>query len=134
MSAGRTERGLRAAGIVACLASLGLAAGCADDPVPGPGVLTATVESPNGAEGAALLTLVGDRILEISPLDGRVFSEHHGDTVIVVVVVVNEAGGELSFGVEVTDTTRRPLATLLEVSGPDDKIRGLSGYSVDIRR
>jgi len=132
MSAGRTERALRAAGVVACLVSLGLVAGCGDDPVPGPGVLTATVESPNGAEGAALLKLVGDRILKISSVEGRVFSEYHGDTVIVV--VVNEAGGELSFGVEVTDTTRRPVATLLEVSGPDDRIRGLTGYSVDVRR
>lgn len=132
MSVGGTVRGSGAALLAVCLAALGLLGGCGDDPVPGPGVLTAAVESPSGAEGAALLKLVGSEVLQITAIDGRVFSEHHGDTVMVV--VVNEAGGKLRFGVEVADTTRRPAVTLLDVSGPDDRLRALRGYSVDIRR
>ncbi len=132
MTVGRTERRARAALGAACVAAIGLVAGCGDDPVPGPGMLTATVESPSGAEGAARLELVGEGIVEVSPIEGRVFGEPHGDTMIVV--VVNEAGGRLVFGVEVADTTRKPAATLLEVSGPDDRLRALGGYSVDIRR
>ncbi len=132
MSVARAKRPPHAAVVVACLVSIGLVAGCGDDPVPGPGVLTATVESPNGAEGAALIELVGKGIVEVSPIDGRVFGEQHGDT--MVVVVVNEEGGPLRFALEVADTTRRPIATLHEVAGPDDQLRGLSGYTVDIRR
>ena len=132
MSVGPGKRRTGASALTVCVASACLA-GCGDrGPESGPGVLTATVESPNRAEGAAVLQLVGDRILKISPIEGRVFSEHHGDTVLVV--VVNDAGGRLRFGVEVTDTTRRPVGTLLEVAGPDDVIRGLGGYALDIRR
>jgi hypothetical protein len=90
------------------------------------------VVSPNGAEGAAMVTLVGPGIREIAAAGGRVFSWPHGDT--VVVVVVNESGGDLSFDVSVADTTRPPTGVLVEVSGPDDRIRALAGYSLEIRR
>jgi len=68
----------------------------------------------------------------IAAAGGRVFSEVHGDTVLVV--VVNEAGGDLSFDVSLADTTRPPTGALVEVSGPDDRIRVLTGYSLEIRR
>jgi len=117
---------------VAFLASTWLT-GCGDrGPASGPGVLTATVQSPNGAEGAALLKLVGDGMGQLAPLEGRVFSEVHGDTVLVV--VVNDAGGALRFTIDVADTTRPPAGVLIEVSGPDDRLRGLGGYRLDIRR
>lgn len=132
MSLAPTDRGVRAALLAVCVVALALASGCADEPIPGPGVLTVTVESPNGVEGAALLKLVGSDILKITATVGRAFAEYHGDTVMVV--VVDEAGGKLHFGVEVADTTRKPVATLLDVSGPDDQLRSLRGYSVDIRR
>jgi hypothetical protein len=110
---------------------LGLA-GCGDrGPVSAPGVLTARVISPTGAEGAALVTLVGPGIGAVGAAEGRVFSEARGDTVYVV--VVNLAGGTLRFTLQVADTTRRPAGTLVEVSGPDDKVRGLAGYKLEIR-
>lgn len=117
------------AGIAALLLAL-LACGDAG-PVSAPGLLTAKVVSPNGAEGAALVTLVGVGVGTIGPTEGRVFSEAHGDTVYVV--VVNQTGGTLRFTIQVSDTTRRPAGTLVEVSGTDDRIRSLAGYTLEIR-
>ena len=107
-------------------------AGCGDaGPVSAPGILTATVLSPNGAEGAALVTLVGAGIGTIAPREAvRVFSEARGDTVRVV--VVNLGGGTLRFSVQVADTTKPPVGTLVEVSGPDDGVRGLAGYKLEL--
>ena len=105
---------------------------CGDEgPVSAPGTLTATVVSPNGSEGAALVTLVGAGMGAVGPSEGRVFAEAHGDTVHVV--VVNLAGGALRFTISVADTTKPPAGALLEVSGPDDGIRGLAGYRLEIR-
>lgn len=119
---------------VAALATLlvGTAA-CGDQgPASGPGELTVRVVSPNGAEGAAVVHLVGDGMGALSPVDGRVFGGQDGDTLRVV--VVNEAGGELRFQLAVADTTVKPQGVLVEVSGPDDQLRALTGYTLEIRR
>lgn len=108
-------------------------AGCGDGgPESGPGDLLASIVSPNGSEGAARVMLIGPGIDDVTPVQGRVFSRASGDTVHVV--VVNLDGGSLSFSVSVADTTRRPQAVLVEVSGPDDEIRALTGYSVEVGR
>ncbi|HSW28831.1 MAG TPA: hypothetical protein VLH75_04960 [Longimicrobiales bacterium] len=127
---GRTRpRGVRA--IVCLTATLALGT-CGDEgPASAPGTLTATVVSPNGAEGAALVTLLGMGMGAVGPSEGRVFAEAHGDTVHVV--VVNLAGGGLRFTVQVADTTKPPTGILVEVSGPDDRIRGLAGYRLELR-
>ncbi|NJD19001.1 MAG: hypothetical protein FIA95_06930 [Gemmatimonadetes bacterium] len=119
--------------LVWALAAAPIVAACGDQgPVSGPGTLTAEVVSPNGAEGAALVTLVGEGLGAVGPLDaGRVFAEARGDTVRVV--VVNLAGGTLRFTVHVPDTTRPPMATLVEVSGPDDRLRSLAAYRLELR-
>ena len=87
--------------------------------------------SPNGAEGAAQVTLLGRGIGAVAAFEGRVFSEAHGDTMHVV--VVNLAGGGLRFTVQVADTTKPPTGILVEVSGPDDRVRGLAGYRLELR-
>lgn len=119
---------------VAACAGLALGVpGCGDGgPDSGPGALTATVTSPNGAEGAARVTLMGPGIGAVTALQGRAFSHAVGDT--VQVVVVNPEGGDLVFSVAVADTTQPPQAVLVEVAGPDDQIRALTGYSVEVRR
>lgn len=111
---------------------LGLVA-CGDaGPTSAPGTMTVTVDSPQGAEGAAVVDLVGPGLGGASALDGRVFSEPRGDTLRVVVVA--EPAGTLRFGVEVPDTTRPPVATLHEVAGPDDRLRvPFGGYRVEVR-
>jgi hypothetical protein len=108
-------------------------ASCGDaGPIAAPGDLTATVVSPNGTEGAAMIKVIGAGVLDILALDGRVFSERRGDTTNVV--VVNPEGGALRFTISVADTTAPPEAVLVEVAGPDDAIRPLAGYSVEMVR
>jgi hypothetical protein len=107
---------------------------CGDaGPESGPGTLTATVHSPNGAEGSAVVTFFGEGIGELIPVTGRIFQQRRGDTLRVV--LVNDEGGELSFGVSVADTTRPPMGLVLEVADADDRLRSITaGYSLEFRR
>lgn len=112
-----------------------LFAACSDEgPVSGPGTMTATLTGPNAQEGAAVLALLGDGIGEVRPVGGtEVFSRATSSR--VQVVLVNEAGGALSFRVAVPDTTQPPAWVIQEVAGPDDELRtGLDAYTVDFAR
>ena len=107
--------------------------GCdSDAPVPAAGVVTATLVSPNGPEGAAHLRLFGEGITEVRPLDARTFSNVRGDTVNVV--IVRDQPGDLRFLVALSDTTRLPVVAVLEVAGGDDKLRANpQAYRVEMR-
>ena len=116
------------------LAMVALAA-CADEsPVSGPGTMTATLISPNGAEGAALVILFGEGMGDITPIgDTEVFARVGSSS--TQIVLINQVGGELSFQVAVADTTQLPLAVVQEVAGPDDELRSsVTGYSVEFAR
>lgn len=107
------------------------ASGCGDvGPVSAPGTLTtATVESPNGAEGAALIRLIGAGVAFVKPLTGDLHTSVAGDTTKVLVVL--DTPGDIAFRLNVADTTRPPLATLLQVADGHNEVRaGLLGYSV----
>jgi len=103
--------------------------GCADAaPVSAPGTLVATLESPNGAEGAALMRLIGG-VTGVEPLTGDVHSSAAGDTTRVLVLL--DTPGEIAFRVSVADTTRLPWAILVQVADGENEVRtGLGGYSV----
>jgi hypothetical protein len=117
---------------VSLVAALPLAACGTDDPAPTPGVLTATLVSPNGPEGAAHVRLFGEGIVEVRPLDARTFSNVRGDTVNVV--VVRDQPGDLRFLVALADVERVPTAAILEVAGGDDELRAnVQSYRVEIR-
>ncbi len=107
-------------------------AACADEgPVSGPGTLTGTLLSPNGAEGAALLMVLGDGFSNVTGVGD---TEAYGQAGIgsTKVVLVNQAGGELSFRVAVPDTTQAPQVVVEQVAGPDDEARsGVAGYLVE---
>lgn len=108
---------------------------CADEsPVSGPGTMTATLISPNGAEGAALVILVGEGMGDITPIgDTEVFARVGSSS--TQIVLINQVGGDLSFQVAVADTTQLPLAVVQEVAGPDDELRSsVTGYSVEFAR
>ena len=121
--------------LVALVAVAGssLLAGCdSDGPGLTAGVLTATLVSPNGPEGAAHLKLFGEGITEVRALDARTFSYTRGDTVNVV--VVRDQPGDLRFLVALADTTRVPSVSIAEVAGADDELRSsVQGYRVEMR-
>jgi hypothetical protein len=117
----------------ATLSVLAGAAACHDNgPIAGPGVVTATLVSPNGPEGAAVFSLFGAGMGDVTPVQGRVWSLRRGDSVRVV--VVRDGGGDVAFRLALADTTQKPGAVVLQVAGSDDRLRvGLSGYTVDFR-
>ena len=117
---------------VALAAGLALVA-CTDHTLPpGPGSLTATLMSPNGAEGAAVMLLVGEGVSEIRAVgDAEVHAVASGDETRVV--VINQVGGALAFEIDVADRRRPLVGVVTEVAGPDDALRpSLSGYSLTI--
>jgi hypothetical protein len=126
-----TSRAFRRLVAVGAVCALG---GCDDPaPIPGPGTLTAVVVSPNGAEGAAVVSFSSEGVGEIGAVSGDVFSREENGT--VTVVVINEPGGELSFAVALADTTQKPVGVVEEVAAPDDKLRStLAGYALEFRR
>jgi hypothetical protein len=114
---------------------IGLLGACSDEgPVAGAGTLTATLTSPAGAEGAAVLTLFGDGLGPITAVgETEVHARAGGGSTRVV--LVHPTGGSLSFAVAVADTTSPPTWVLEDVAGPDDVLRGdLSGYGVEFAR
>ena len=115
------------------LATLAVAA-CADEgPVSGPGTLTATLASPNGPEGAAVVAFFGPGIGDPTPGTGELHWLRRGDTVRAV--WLDQRGGELVFTVAVADTTRKPGSVVLQVAGPDDRLRtDLSRYALEFGR
>ena len=118
----------------AAFLALSLLVACADQSPPGPGILTATLKSPNGAEGAALVVLMGPGIGEVTPVgNNQLYSNSNLDEVRIV--IINQIDGDLAFRVEVADTTIKPAAIVEEVANPDNKIRlTLDGYQLEFRR
>ena len=117
------------------LVLVGLAA-CGDDPVPGPGTLTASVVSPNGDEGAAVLLLLGDGIGSVASFGD---TEAHAQLVPsesrARVVLINESGGTLTFELQVANVLDPPTWVVEEVAGPDDALRAdLDAYRVEFAR
>ena len=114
--------------------AIGVAA-CGDaGPQSGPGTLTATVVSPNGDEGAAVVEVFGPGITGVASLEGRAFSERRGDT-LRVVVVREDGAGTLRFALSVADTTQLFGGTVLEVAGPDDALRSsVATYTLEVVR
>ena len=112
-----------------------LLAACSDEgPVSGPGTLTATLTGPNGAEGAAVLSLLGDGLGAVSAVGATEVYVRSGDSNLRI-VLINQEGGALSFQVAVADTTQPPSAVIHEVAGPDDELRPtVSGYALEFAR
>jgi hypothetical protein len=116
------------------LAALGWAAFAAcDDPTvePGPqGPLRVTLVSPNGTEGAALFELPVDGVLEVRAPVGLLVESRTGGRRQVAVFASQSS--PIALQLTVADQTRPPEVRLLQVSGPDDQARTLTGYRVQV--
>lgn len=96
---------------------------CSDEgPVSGPGTLTATLVGPNGPEGAAVVSLLGDGIGSVSGV-GNTSVHARSDNSSVRLILIDQTGGTLAFEVAVPDTTQPPAVVIHEVAGPDDALR-----------
>ena len=104
---------------------------CEDSPAPGR--FTVSLVSPNSAEGAATIRLVGPGLQGVVPITGEAYGRIRGDT--LEVMVLRETPGLIRFGLDVSDVTRRPRAQVVQVAGPDNELRGaLSDYVVEVYR
>ena len=98
------------------------------------GDLTVTLISPNGDEGAAVLLLLGEGVVDTRRVgETEVYSELADGAMRVV--LVHPAGGTLSFELGLTNWRRRPVAVVSQVAAPDDQLRDdLSAYRVSFTR
>lgn len=117
--------------LLATLACAGLA-GCDRSTDPGgPGTLTASLISPNGQEGAAILDVIGEVETVSSTSDVRAFSS--ATATGTRVIVVRDSPGPLSVRLRVPDVSRPPQVSVVEVADGDDRIRAsLNGYRVEL--
>ena len=117
-------------GLAALLATV---AACGDDPTAGDpvrGEMRATLVSPNGAEGSAVLEVVSGALLDVAaPEPGvRVYWSQGGK-----VVVLRRAPGQIAFRLLAADVNQPPELRVVEVGAPDDALRDdLSGYTVAV--
>lgn len=119
---------------VPLLAALALAA-CADSgtTVPRGGSYFASLDSPNGAEGAALVTLSGSGFTAAEGAGGtRVIARSTGT--LTRLLLVRETPGALGFDVTLEPGARLPEATVVQVAGGDNQPRAVSGYRLAYTR
>lgn len=118
------------------LSLLPLVAGCLPDPVgsgiANPGDMTATLVSPNGNEGSAVLELTSGTILAITTPE--TYERVYGvPTAPGRIVIVRRDPGQITFRLVADDIDNPPEIRVVEVAGPDDVLRAdLSRYSVKL--
>ena len=120
--------------LFALLLVAGLSA-CSDEgPPPGPGSLVASVVGPNGAEGAAVVHLLGDGVTSVRVAGGTEVYVREYDS-RARLVVVHPTGGDLTFEIDVDDVTDPPSFVVDAVAAPDNSLRSdVSAYSVTVAR
>jgi hypothetical protein len=120
----------------ALLGILAVALGACDSTGPagpkGPGTLTATLVSPNGAEGSAVFEITGGIDLGfVITTGGEVFHQHSGGTSRVVVIL--DDPGEIRFRVGTEDVAEIPQVAVIQVADGENHLRpSLSGYEVRV--
>lgn len=108
---------------------------CSDEsPRSGPGTMTATLTSPNGAEGAAVVVLLEGGLEGFTAVgDVEMYAEVGAGSSRVV--LVHPSGGDLAFRLAVPDTTQPPAWVIEQVAGPDDELRAdVTRYTMEFAR
>lgn len=124
----RTPRRAAAALLLAAAAACG-----PDASAPRNVDVVATLRSPNGAEGAAVVELSGAEVLDASTDGGRLFLAGAGG--VTRVVIVRDEPGAIAFRLTVDREAPTPAAVVVEVAGPDDALRpSVDGYAVEFAR
>ena len=121
----------RPASRIAFMVLLLAAVGCGGDVGPElrPGLLTASLVSPHGPEGAALFTLVGGGLGFVEPAGGRAFTFSRGDTLRILMVL--DTPGDLGFRISVPDVESPPAVTVVQVADGDNALRAdVAAYRV----
>lgn len=112
------------------LIGTGLAWACSGTTDPVTTDVTATLISPNGAEGAVVVELTGVAITGLANDDGDIFSQFDGTTVRIV--VVRDDPGDITFRFVVPSPGDRPSGSVIEVAAGNNDLRGsVSGYSLE---
>jgi hypothetical protein len=96
------------------------------EPRPIPGDVVVTLVSPNGAEGAAVLSTAGTGIVDVTAQESvRVFHWRAGGVSRIVVL--------LWFTMSVENGARPPQMEVVEVADGDNRLRSsLMGYAVEV--
>ncbi|HEX9730245.1 MAG TPA: hypothetical protein VGA37_17255 [Gemmatimonadales bacterium] len=91
------------------------------------------VVSPHGAEGAALIELVGESGTVAPRDDGHLLTARRGDTVWVFVAL--QVPGEIRFAFEVAARRQPPSARVVEVADGENRMRpDVDAYQVRLVR
>lgn len=110
-------------------------AGCGEDPTgqaPIPGRMMATMVSPIGAEGAAVLEVTSGTVTSVSSDDPDLLV-YRVQGQPVRIVALRGTAGVIVFRLATDDVTRPPELHLVEVGAPDDQLRtSLGGYAVTL--
>lgn len=98
----------------------------------GRGTLTAQLTSPNGADGAAVLDVVGAVESLAAPSDVSIYTTPIANGTRVVLVRMTP--GELSMNVTVADISKPPAISVVQVADGGDRLREpLTQYAVTLR-
>jgi hypothetical protein len=104
------------------------ASGCGTEPLYR--AFEASVISPNGPEGAAVLELDGTFPEVVAPSGTQIFTHTSGGVTRVVLVLTNP--GTLEFTVTLDDVGEAPDVRVIEVADGSNGLRAsLSGYHVE---
>ena len=119
--------------LAASLGSLALA-GCdsfgPEEPA-GPGAIFVDLRSPNGDEGAAVFEIESPEGLgEITSLGGWLYQEDLGEKIRVAAILTTP--GDIQFQVRADNVRDLPVIKVIQVAGPDNQLRSLEGYRVDL--
>lgn len=126
VAGGFRTAGLRALFLVAAVAG---SACSSDDPDP---LSRSATLTPELAEGAAVVLLLGAPVASVESDEGQVFFSTRGDTTRVV--LVRDEPGPLRFDLRLSDPTSEPTGVVLQVADGQNRLRDdVARYRVEMR-